>query len=37
MTGSSLTDVRYAADENSPRNRRSPTTLPAASNILTPM
>jgi hypothetical protein len=26
----------YAAEENSPRKRRSPTTSPASSNTLTP-
>jgi hypothetical protein len=36
-TGSSRTLVRYAAEENSPRKRRSPTTLPELSNTLKPM
>ena len=36
-TGRSFTELRYAAEENRPRKRRSPTTLPSASNVLNPM
>lgn len=36
MTGTRRTDSVYAAEENRPRKRRSPTTLPSASNFLTP-
>lgn len=35
-TGTRSTDSVYAAEENSPRKRRSPTTLPSASNFFTP-
>lgn len=35
-TGTRRTDSVYAAEENRPRKRRSPTTLPSASNFFTP-
>ena len=36
ITGIRVSDSVYAAEENSPRNRRSPTTSPFSSNVFTP-